>query len=91
MQIEGAYAEEVMKLMEQVESKDALIQIARTHQHHTTSTLLQRVNNFYKSFQSETNKKHISSEHKIKMGRKRLHGQFPHRLDKKLVGKEQSY
>jgi hypothetical protein len=47
MQIEGAYIAEVVKLMECAESKgDPLIQIVRTHQHHTNLTLLQTVNDF---------------------------------------------
>jgi hypothetical protein len=51
---EGAHMAEVMKLMECVESKeDPLIQIVRTHQHHTNSTLLQKVKNFKKCFQSK--------------------------------------
>jgi hypothetical protein len=55
MQIEGANTAEFMKLMEQVESnEDPLIQIVRTHQHHTDSTLLQTVKNFKKSTQSKT-------------------------------------
>jgi hypothetical protein len=51
MQAEGA---ETIKLVEYTESKeDPLIQIIRTHQHNTNSTLLK--------------KKHDSSEHKRKM------------------------
>jgi hypothetical protein len=50
-QIEGAYIAEVMKLMEYEERKeDPLIKIVRTHQHHTSSTLLETIKNFYKIF-----------------------------------------
>jgi hypothetical protein len=43
-----------MKLMEYVESKaDPLIQIIRTHQHHMNWTLVQTVNYFKKTFQSQ--------------------------------------
>jgi len=55
MQIETAYIAEVTKLMEYVESKeDPLIEIVRTHNQNTNSTLLQAVRNLKKSFQSET-------------------------------------
>jgi hypothetical protein len=55
MQTEGAYTAEVMMLTVCEESKeDPLIQIVRTHRHHTNSTLLQTVKNFKKYFQSET-------------------------------------
>jgi len=57
MQIEGACIASVMKTMEYVDSKEnPLIQIVRTHQHHTNSTLLQTVNNFKKFFHRKTNK-----------------------------------
>jgi hypothetical protein len=55
MQIEGACIADVMKLVEYVESKaDPLIQVVRTHQHHTNSTLLQIVEDFKNYFQSGT-------------------------------------
>jgi hypothetical protein len=54
MRLEGAYIAEVMKLMERAESKeDLLIQIVRTHRHHTDSSLLETVKNFKKYFESE--------------------------------------
>jgi hypothetical protein len=58
--------------MDSITQEQTLIQIVRTHQHNTNSTLLQTANKFKKSFQSETKqiKKHDSSEHKRKMGRK---------------------
>jgi len=50
--------------MEYVENKgDPLIQVVRTHQHHTNSTLLQTVDSCEKCFQSEAKQiKHNSSE-----------------------------
>jgi len=57
MQTERDYTAEVVKLMEYVERKeDPLIQIVRTHQHHTDSTLLRTVKNFKKHFQIRTSK-----------------------------------
>jgi acylphosphatase len=51
-QTEGAYIAEVMKLMGHVQSnEDTTIQIVRTHQHHTYSTLLQIFKNFKNYFQ----------------------------------------
>jgi hypothetical protein len=42
MKLERTYTAEVRKWMEYVESKEhPLIQIVKTHQHHTDSTLLQ--------------------------------------------------
>jgi hypothetical protein len=92
MQVEGAYIAETLNLVEYVESKDPLIQIVRTHQHNTNSALLQTANKFKKSFQSETKQiKNITQNIKGKWEEKRMHGQFPHSLDEKLVDKEQSY
>jgi hypothetical protein len=57
MQIEGSYTAEVMKLMEYVDRKeDPLIQIVRTHQHHTNSTHLKQLKilrNLFKVKQSK--------------------------------------
>jgi hypothetical protein len=90
VQIEGAYVTEMMKLMKYVESKeDLLIQIVRTHQHHTKSTLLQTVNNFKKSFQSETERMQNVTAQSIE-GR-RMQRQFSGSLDEIFVDKEQSY
>jgi hypothetical protein len=79
MQTEGAYAAEVTKVMEYIESKeDALVEIVRTHNHNTNLTLLQAVRNFNKSFQSETKQiKYIIAQ--------------TINLDEKLVDKEQAY
>jgi hypothetical protein len=51
LQTEGTYTAEGMKLTEYVERKEApLIQIVRTHRHHTDSTLHQTVKNLKKTF-----------------------------------------
>jgi hypothetical protein len=63
-----------MKLMECVESKeDPLIQIVRTHQHYTNSTLIQTVGYLKKYFQSGTKQiKSIKAQNvRREMGRKR--------------------
>jgi hypothetical protein len=80
--------------MEYVESKqDPLVDIVRTHNQNTNSTLLQAVRNFKKSFQSETKQiKHIIAQNiKEKWERKWMNGQFPRNLDEKFVDKEQVY
>jgi hypothetical protein len=63
---------EVVKVMGYVGNKEnPLIQIVRTHQHHTNSTPLQTVKSFKKHFQSETkkNKKDIIAQNiKYKKG-----------------------
>jgi IS30 family transposase len=55
--------------------------------------LLQTANKFKKSFQSETKqiKNIITQNIKGKWEEKRMHGQLPCRLHKKLVDTEQSY
>jgi hypothetical protein len=55
--------------------------------------LLQTANKFKKSFQSETKqiKNLITQNIRGKWEEKRMHGQFPRSLDKKLMDKEQSY
>jgi hypothetical protein len=64
LQVEGAHIAQTLNLVEYVENKeDPLIQIVRTHQHNTTSALLQIVNKFQKSFQIETKQiENISSQ-----------------------------
>jgi hypothetical protein len=94
MQIEGAYITEVTKLREYVEhSEDALMQIVRTHQHNTSSTLFHTATNLRKSLQSDTKqiKTTIARNLKEIWEAKRLHGQFPRSLDEGLINKEQSY
>jgi hypothetical protein len=83
MHVEGAHTAEVMKLIEYVESKeDPLIQIVRTHQRHTNSTLLRTVKNFKRSFHRETQKiKSIIAQNiKEKWEEEGMHGQFPRNL-----------
>jgi hypothetical protein len=77
MQVDGAYIAETLNLVEYVESKDdPLIQIVRTHQHNTNSTLLQTPNKFKKSFQSETKqiKNMITQNIKGKWEERRMQG-----------------
>jgi hypothetical protein len=78
-----------MKLMEYVKSEgNPLMQVVRTHQHHTNTI----VKNYKKNFQSETKQiKNKMAQNKKKWEDKRMHGQFPRSLGKKLVNKEQSY
>jgi hypothetical protein len=55
MQIEGAYITELIKLKEYVEhTEDPLMQIVRTHQHNTSSTLFHTATNLQKPLQSDT-------------------------------------
>jgi hypothetical protein len=94
MQIEGAYITEVIKLKEFVEhTKYPLMQIVRTHQHNTISTLFHTATNLHTSLQSDTKqiKTTISRNLKERWEAKRLHGQFPRSLDEGLIHKEQSY
>jgi hypothetical protein len=54
MQIQGAYITEVIKIKEYVEhTEDPLMQIVRTHQHNTSSTLFHTATNPRKSLQSD--------------------------------------
>jgi hypothetical protein len=62
-----------------------------THQHQRNSTLRQTVENFQKSFESETKKINIKAQNIKEEGKeKRMHGKFPCSLNEKLVDKEQS-
>jgi hypothetical protein len=55
MQIEGAIIAAVIKLKEYMEhTDDPLMQIVRTHQHNTSSTLFHTATNLQKSLQSDT-------------------------------------
>jgi hypothetical protein len=94
MQIEGAYITEVIKLKEYVEhTDDPLMQIVRSHQHNTSSTLFHTATNLHKSLQSDTKQIKTTLARKLKerWEAKRLHGQFPRSLDEGLINKEQSY
>jgi hypothetical protein len=94
MQIERAYVTEVIKLKEYVEhTEDPLMQIVRTHQHNTSTTLLHTATSLQKSPQSDTKqiKTTIARNLKERWEAKRLHGQFPESLDEGLINNEQSY
>jgi hypothetical protein len=94
MQIEGAYITEVNKLKEYVEhTEDPLMQIVRTRQHNTCSTLFHTATNLQTSLQSDTKqiKTTIARNLKEIWEAKRPHGQFPRSLDERLIDKEQSY
>jgi hypothetical protein len=69
------------------------MQIVRTHQHNTSSTLFHTATNLQKSLQSDTNqiKTTIARNLKERWEAKRLHGHFPPSLDEGLINKEQSY
>jgi len=58
MQLEAAQAVEVTKLVEYVDrKKDPLIQVVRTHQHNTDSSVLQTASCLKTEVQKETKKK----------------------------------
>jgi hypothetical protein len=94
MQFEAAHAVEITKLVEYVEKKeDPLIQVVRTHQHNTDSAVLQTARYLKTEEQRETRKMKdsIAEITKERWHGKRMHGQLPRSLDKKLVDIEQSY
>jgi hypothetical protein len=72
---------------------DPLMQIVRTRQHNTSSTLFQTATSLQKSLQSNMKqiKTKIARNLKERWEVKRLHGQFPRSLDEGLIHKEQSY
>jgi hypothetical protein len=72
---------------------DPLMQIVRTHQNNTSSTLFHTATNLQKFLQSDTNniKTTIARNLKERWEAKRLYGQFPRSLDEGLINKEQSY
>ena len=92
MQLEAAHAVEI-KLMEYVDMKeDPLIQVVRTHQHNTNSSVLQTARCLKAEVQRETKiKESIVEKTKERWHGKRMHGQLPRNLDEKLVDIEQSY
>jgi hypothetical protein len=69
------------------------MEIVRTHQHNTNSSLFQTDTNFKISLQSDTKqiKDTIAWNLKERWEAKRLHGQFTHSLDEGLIDEEQSY
>jgi len=94
MQFEADHAKEFAKLAEYVDRKeDPLIQVVRTHQHNTNSTVLQTARCLKTEVQKETRKMKDSIPEKTKerWHGKRMHGQLPRNLEEKLVGIEQSY
>jgi len=94
VQLEEAYAIDITKLVEYVDSKeDPLIQIVRTHQHNINSAVLQTARRLKTDVQRETRQiKHsIAEKTKERWWRKMMLGQFPHTLDEKLVDIGQSY
>ena len=94
MQLEAAHAVEITKLVEYVDTKeDPLIQVVRTHQHNTDSAELQTDRCLKTEVLRETRKMkdNIAEKTKERWHGKRMHGQLPHNLDKKLVDIEHSY
>jgi hypothetical protein len=93
LQIEGAYVTEVIKLKEHVKHTDEpLMQIVRTHQHNTSSTLFHAVTNLQKSLQSDMKQiKTTTRNLKERWEEKKLNGQFSQSLDEELIDTEQSY
>jgi hypothetical protein len=67
------------------------MQIVRTHQRNTNSTLFQSPNSRNVFTVTQANKKHNSPEPEGKVGSKWLHGQFPRSLDKERINKEEYY
>ena len=94
MQLEAAHAVEITKLVEYVDRKeDPLIQVVRTHQHNTDSTVLHTGGHLKAEVQRERRKMKDSLAEKTieRWHGKRMHGQLPRSLDEKLVDIEQSY
>ena len=75
MKLEEAYILEVMKVMGYVESKvDPLIQIVRSHQHKTNSTILQNARSLKEKLQNgKTKIKDIISGKRKKDGKEKEH------------------
>ena len=79
-QLEVALAVEITKLVEYVDMKeDPLIQVVRTHQHNTDSSVLQSARCLKTEVQKETRKMKDSIVQKTKerWQGKRMHGQLP--------------
>ena len=94
MQLEKAYAAEIIKLVEYVDSKeDPLIQTVRTHQHNINSALLQTSGLLKIELQGATRqiKDSIAKKTKQRWPGRRMHGQLPRNLDENLMDNEQSY
>jgi hypothetical protein len=94
MQLEEAYIIEATKLMERVDSTEALlIQIVRMHENNTKSAMGQTARSLRTELWKGTRqiKDSIAEIAKERWQGKRMHGQFPRSLDEKLVDNEQSY
>ena len=94
MQLEEAYIAEIMKLQEYKESKEnPLIQIVTLYQHTTNSAMLHAPRSLRKELERGTRQIKDSTTQNTKEGwrGKRMHVQFPYKLDKKLMDNEQSY
>jgi hypothetical protein len=94
MQLEGAHAVEITKLVEYLDKKeDPLIQVVRTHQHNTDSAVLQTARRLKTEVLRETRnmKDSIAEKTKEIWHGKRMHGQLSLKLDEQLVDIEQSY
>jgi len=92
--VRAAHAEEITKLVEYVDRKEVpLIQVVSTHQHSTDSAVLQTARCLKTEVQKETRKMKdsIADKTKQRWHGKRMHGQFSHDLDEKMVDIEQSY
>jgi len=94
MQVEEAYAAEVTKLVEYVDSKeDPLIRTVRTHKHNINPAVLQTARLLKIELQRGTRqtKDSIAKKTKERWPGRRMHGQLPRNLDEMPVGNEQSY
>ena len=94
MQSEDAHIAEITKMLEYASSKvDPLIQIIRTHQQIINPTLLQTAVWLKRELHGGTRqiKDSITEKTKETWQGKRMHGQFPSNLHKKLMDNEQLY
>ena len=94
MQLEEAYAAEITKLVEYVDSKeDPLIEIFRTHKHNINSAVLHTARLLKIELERGTRqiKDSIAKKTKERWPGRRMHGQLPRNLHEKLVDNEQSY
>jgi protoporphyrinogen oxidase len=93
MQLEEACIIEITKLMEYVDStEDPLIQNVRMHQTNNLA-MVRTARSLKRELQKGTRqiKDSIAEKTKERWQGKRMHGQFPCNLDKKLVDNKQSY
>jgi hypothetical protein len=86
MQLEEIYIAEIIKLQVYKDHKEnPLIQIVRQHQHTTNSAMLHTARSLRRELQRGTRQVKESIAQNTKGGwcGKRMHVQFPHKLDKK--------